>query len=122
MANELFELWKKFDIRILLTYTGYNRIGDCRKELERVGIEEYDVIYDIDSPLKQIIHKNITTTGHLKNIGPFSCCIQHYKALKTAYTLGANSVLIMEDDIRFLKNTDMIRDILTSLPGDYDYA
>ena len=46
----------------------------------------------------------------------------HYRAIKTAYELGCAHSLIMEDDIRFLKDLRQVEDIVSDLPDNYDVA
>ena len=117
-------MWDKFEIKFLLCCTKYkSRYASVVKELSRVGIGDYITQWDIsETPLKRILHKSITTGKHLSKIGHFSCCLSHYKAIKTAFELGCKSVLIMEDDIRFLRNLKEIEKTVMLLPDDFDYA
>jgi len=55
------------------------------------------------------------------NFGGFGCAFNHYSAIKTAYETGANSVLLFEDDVLFLKNRDTIIKYLDNIPTDWDY-
>ena len=123
--QELKRLWDRFSLKILLCCTAYkDRFKSIEPELKRVGITNYLVQWDISSsPLKDILHRIIRTDGFLRRRkGSFSCCLNHYKAIKTAYELGHPSVLILEDDIRFRKNLQFIMEVLQGLPLDYDYV
>lgn len=48
----------------------------------------------------------------------FGCTITHYQAVLQAYELGYKNVLIMEDDICFIHNKQLISDMLNSIPSD----
>lgn len=117
-------IWNKFDYKILLCCTKYkNRYRGARKELERVGLSDAVDFFDFDSPLKDILHARIKCDKQLYNkIGSFSCCLAHYRAIATAYQLGVERVLIMEDDIGFHKDLRFIQECIDTLPDDFDYA
>lgn len=119
----LNRLWDRFDYKVLLLYTGYkNRYTTISQELERVGLTNVEHRWDCPTPLKTIISKGIETDNMNKNIGRMSCTLAHYLAIKTAYCLDKEYVLIMEDDIRFRKDVKVIEDVIRSLPSDFDYA
>ena len=116
-------IWNRFDYKIVLLYTGYqNRYTTIRRELERVGLDDVEPRWDCPSPLKNVIRNGIETDKMNKNIGRMSCTLAHYLAIKTAFCLGKESVLIIEDDIRFRKNIREIEEVVESLPDDFDYA
>ena len=52
----------------------------------------------------------------------FSCTINHYNAVLQAYEFGYESVLIMEDDICFVKNKKLVEQMLTEIPDDADFV
>jgi len=52
----------------------------------------------------------------------FSCTINHYNAVYQAYEFGYEKILIMEDDICFLKNKELIEAIFNSIPDDADFV
>lgn len=116
--------WDIFEGKFLLCCTKYKaRHDEVVKELSRVGICDYITQWDVtDTPIKRILHRSITTGKLLSKIGHFSCCLSHYKAIKTAYELGCKSVLILEDDIRFRKDLSNIEEAIGLLPKDFDYA
>ena len=124
MDKEIVSLWNQFEIKFLLCCTKYKqRYEKIVPELARVGITDYIVQWDVpETPIKDILRRNIRVNKFLQDIGPFSCCLSHYKAIKTAQGLGVKSCLIMEDDIRFRLDIDILKATLGSLPQDYDYA
>ena len=56
--------------------------------------------------------------GHISGFG---CSITHYTTIKTAFELGYNSILILEDDIIIRDNIDLIFDYLDTIPKDWNY-
>lgn len=124
MQSELKKLWNQFDVKFLLCCTKYkSRYESIKCELERIGISDYFVQWDVPfSPAKDILRKHIKVNQFLSKAGPFSCCLSHYKAMKTALGLGAKSCLILEDDIRFRNDLAFIKETLELLPPDFDYA
>jgi len=52
----------------------------------------------------------------------FSCSLNHYSAVYQAYEFGLNSILILEDDVCFLKNKDFIERSLNNIPKDADFV
>lgn len=83
------------------------------------GVEYH---FDFPTPLKDILKAGIKTTDFTGRKGPFACAIAHYSVIKSTYELGYESLLVMEDDIRFLNDISLIKKIVRLLPRDYDYA
>ena len=50
----------------------------------------------------------------------YDCARNHYSIIKEAYELGYNNVLILEDDIQFIKDILLIKETLNNIPNDYD--
>lgn len=109
------ERWKN-------TINEFKRIGlyDCKK-LEYV----YDVRtpYDNDmfAPLDNHLYaKYCDKLDRINNqayqIGAKKCTFTHYKILKQSYILGYQRILIIEDDVVFLKNLYHIYTLLKNLP------
>jgi GR25 family glycosyltransferase involved in LPS biosynthesis len=112
-----------FDSIWCITYTGYpERKKALESELKRIGILDsgvfnwrftFPTIFDnilFDVTKKQLRHNNC------KNVPSMSCSLGHYGCIKTAYELGHEFTLIMEDDIRFLKDVGKISEIMDSIP------
>ena len=117
------EVWKKFDAIYVVSYVGYRyRIKVLEKELARVGIEDYKILYDFDTPIKKLIRRCCSTSNFLRNNGPLSCLLGHYRAMKEALGLGCSNCLIIEDDVAFLKDVSKVYEIVDALPADYDMA
>lgn len=115
--NEIFDsIW-------CISFTGYpERKNAVESELKRIGILgsgvfnwrfTFPTIFDnilFDVTKKKLKHNNC------KNVPSMSCSLGHYGCIKTAYELGHEFTLIMEDDIRFLKDIGRIKEIIDNIP------
>lgn len=115
--------WDRFDYVGVLCYTGYkDRVEELLPELKRVGLfEKARLHWDVPSLFMEKLSSAVGKTSFCSRPGCFNMTVGHYTILKTAYELGCQSALVLEDDMRFLKNLDEIADILNSIPMDYDH-
>ena len=118
------DIWSRFTGRALACYTPYaDRVARLRSEFARVGLSDVREFWQIPNPYDKLLMDAIPNKRGLSGVpGHFSCSINHYRIAKTYLTLGVSDVLIMEDDIVFLKDTDLLRRVVTSLPADADVA
>lgn len=115
--------WDRFDRKSLLTFTGYkDRLPGVLGELDRIGMKGVNIRYNVPTPFDRVLLRHMPHTSDVARGGYFNCTMGHYFEIKTAYCLGCRSCLIMEDDIRFLKDTDEIRKTVEALPDDFDIA
>lgn len=114
--------WAKFDYIGVVCYTGYKkRAIEIMEELKRIGIGGIvNIHWDVPSMFRDRLFNAVGKTKYCSEGGCFFMSVMHYNVIKTAYELGCNNVLVMEDDIRFLKNKKMIERILDSIPEGYD--
>lgn len=49
----------------------------------------------------------------------YNCALEHYNIIKTSYLRGFNSILIMEDDIEFIDDLNLIEWTFNNLPENY---
>lgn len=116
--NDIMIDWKKyFDKIIVLHYAKNLNIEDrLNAELNRVGILQSGICYiyeNINSPLFDVLRNNMKCdVEHLKNASTMSCAWGHYSILKIAAIKGYKTTLILEDDIAFHKDIDVIENIL----------
>ncbi len=75
-------------------------------------------IKSIAQHFEEIANEIIWNVGRVSGI---ACALNHYTAIKTSYELGANSVLILEDDIIFRDDKDLIIEYLDNIPKDWNY-
>lgn len=118
------ECWDRFDRKTVLYFTGNKdtRVHGMEKELKRVGLDGADRQWQYPSPLDGVLLRNVNHIRALEIGGYFNATMGHYRAIATAYHLGCSHCLIMEDDIRFLKDTGEIDMAVNSVPDDYDVA
>ena len=55
-------------------------------------------------------------------VSSYGCAISHYNAVAQAYYLGYNNVLILEDDVCFLKERTLIEYYLNNIPKGADFV
>lgn len=119
----------KFEKIYVLSMPSYKtRYQFMKKQLNDIGID-FDFIWGTD--FCNIITDSLgykiqypqlweyKTDGNGKD---FSCTINHYNAVYRAYEFGYNNVLIMEDDICFIKDKKLIQQMLTDIPEDADFV
>lgn len=96
------------------------RVEKALQELERVGVDDVEVIWGFPNPFDRELLSTMPHSRHFdKNIAFFNASINHYRAVKTAYELGFDEVLVCEDDVRFRKDVDNLWDALSEAP-EYD--
>lgn len=96
--------WNKyFDHIVIVSAAKYqNRRDILDKEFKRIGLFNYEYFINI--------YDNLLTDKFIERNINRRCCIHaHYFVIKRAYELGWDSVWILEDDIRFLKNESDIQ-------------
>lgn len=95
--------WSRFDKRVLLTC---DRYGDRRPgalaELARVGLDADEL-----------------TNPYVPTWGLFSA---HESAYRAFLSSGKRRLLVIEDDVRFLKDLERLQRLVNSLPDDADEA
>lgn len=117
------DCWNMFDLKYLTCYTKYqDRELLMKKELDRVGMNGVETLWDFPSPFRDVLLDNVPMTNFCKQKNLFFIGQNNYRAIATAYHLGAKSVLIMQDDIRFMRDVQMLDKIVSSVPRDFDIA
>lgn len=90
---------------------------------------EYEFVYTINfNDLKydrfgnEIIYPNfVKEFNHLNNISVYGCALAHYQCILQAYEFGFNNVLVLEDDICFIKDKELISKYFNDIPKDCDF-
>ena len=113
MNNEIN--WTKyFDHIFCITYVNNGRYNSIIKELDRVGILTsgiFEFVYDVDHKYKDIMH-NIIPADWIDRKQSKILTIIHYKIWKICKELNFNRVLILEDDVAFLKDINKLKEYL----------
>lgn len=115
--------WNKYFDRIycvhFLPYK--DRLAKITSELKRVGILDSGIFSwknTWDSPFYDVL--STTSINKAPSVGYMKCGLAHYHCHKEAYELGYNRILVLEDDVSFLKDLDRIVKILEATPKGYD--
>ena len=121
-------LKKYFDKVYVINYIE----GKERREIINQMFSDYGLIDDIEfiygmpfgkisaiKPLFEQIAK--MTPRNVGSVNTIGCSFSHYTAIKTAYELGYNTVLVIEDDVIIRNNIDLIFDYLDTAPKDWNY-
>lgn len=74
-----------------------------------LDVEFYDAI-DYSKVLKNI---------NISNFPVFGCSESHYHCIKKSQLLGYEKILILEDDVCFLKDKKTVEYFLNELPNDW---
>lgn len=116
-------IWDKFEYKAVVCFTGYiDRYASLRNEFERVGLTNVHPHWDFPNPYHQVLLKTVPMTRYNSHRACFKIGMNNYRAIATAFHLGCQNCLVMEDDVRFLKDIDKIVEVLSGLPDDYDLA
>lgn len=116
-------VFDRFEFKAQVLFTGYrdrSRLMD--EELARVGMDGVYKIWNFPCKFDGVLQKQIAHVRMMDHAGFFNSVIGHYRAIKTAYCLGCNSCLVMEDDIRFLSDGKTLDEIVGDIPEGYDIA
>lgn len=115
-------VWNRFTHKAALFFSGYkDRVPGFKRELARVGVEGYTPFWGCTNPYEAVLQRYVPHKRGCEN-GYFNTSLKHHAVVKTAYELGAENVLIFEDDVRFLKDVGPVLDAVSTLPEDYDAA
>jgi len=96
------------------------QMNDLKLNFEFVyGIDFYNLTYDINN--EKITYPCITDTHDFNNAKGFGSTITHYRAVLQAYEFGYDNVLIIEDDVCFIKDKNLIEEYLNNIPNDADF-
>lgn len=116
-------IWSMFDYIGVVCFTGYQtRVIALKKELERVGlIGRVNFHWDFPNPFEERLKASLRFQNE-RTRKAFNCGYNNYCIIKTAYELGKHNVLVLEDDVRFLKSLNNLKMMMAALPQDYDLA
>lgn len=122
-------IWKnKFDRIYCLSYLPYKeRRKTIEPELERTGILSSGIFsyhYTFETPVDDILLKSDMFPFDRNNSrfkkNTLNLALGHYSIMKEALGLDLKRILILEDDIRFLKDIREMNLIIENLPEDMD--
>lgn len=99
-----------------------DRLPRLLKELDRVGITESGILewrYTVPDTYDEIIWKVAEKNKWCSRKAYVNLSLENHRLLKQAMLLGLNRILVLEDDIAFLRRLDDIEPILKSIPVEY---
>lgn len=113
--------WNRFDRRAMMLWApDPARAASVKRELDRVGLEVCPFWSSPDRYEKviedHISHSRMCSSSYL------SITLNHFRMIKTIYTLGAQRALFLENDVRFLNDVKMLENIVDSVPEDANVA
>ncbi|MBO6031777.1 MAG: hypothetical protein J6Q22_10015 [Prevotella sp.] len=119
--ESLDSIWGRFEYIACICFTGYkDRQISIIEELKRVGLlNKVHFFWDFPSPYTKVLAQRLCKDSYHQKMFPVG--YNNYRAIKTAYELGYSSILVMEDDIRFLKDLRLLAHTIRSLP-EYEIA
>ena len=98
-----------------------NQLNDLEIDYQFIFGTDFGNI-NTDAQGKEIQYPNLYDYNYKSTSRDFSCAITHYNAVYQAYEFGFDKVLIMEDDICFIKNKKLIESVFNSIPEDADFV
>lgn len=99
------------------------RVDHVRRELQRVGLGDIptDVQWGFPNPFDKLLSRCFPMCDMmLTNLKFFNTSSNHYRAIKTSWCLGHNGILICEDDCRFHKDSEYVKEQFAKAPPDAD--
>ena len=127
MKTRLSELWSKtFDQIYCIHYLPYkSRLVRLNSELSRVGILDSNVFswkFTFDSPFYEKLRNVCKLVNDVQktNINFFKVSLAHYAIYREAIEQGFKRILVLENDVVFLKDLNELVNIISNFPFDYD--
>lgn len=93
------------------------------KQFKNLNCED-EIYWQVSTfqPFCNVIINGFNTSGYGKFSKPneFNCSREHYTMIKRAYEDGYNSILLLEDDLRLLKNKEKLKEYFENIPKDWN--
>lgn len=113
--------WDKFDFKAVSLFTGTpERNADFEREMNRVGLRPIP-FWSAPDPYDHFIEARVCHS-RMCHDAYLSITLKHLRMVKTAYELGAEHALFLENDVRFLNDADRLASVIEAMPSDYDVA
>lgn len=102
------------------------------QEYEKVGItDQVNIWWTVKRNISALIGNNIKSlhskwydicrqTNPLIYAAVFNCAFEHYTIVKQALLRGFDTILVFEDDIKFIDNIEAVEKAFTNLPDRWD--
>lgn len=117
MGEEMIPWHDTFDMVVSLCHTGCKaRVAPLDRELARVGLSPDLRVWSVPDPSERVLARAVRCSKFVLRAGYLNCTLNHYRAIRTAYDLGARRVLLVEDDVRFLKDLNRLAQTVAATP------
>ena len=127
-----YKIKSLFDQIYMISYLPYEdrRKKFMNKDYFRIFSNSYDdfddlfsIYYTVPNPFDAMLletpyFKSLHEHNMRFNQGALNLAMGHYHVMKEALGLGMRRILILEDDVAFLKDIDTIVNMLDNFPGD----
>lgn len=122
-------LKNKFDAVVILNLsTRKDRRRMLESQFEKLGLPKPNttefIRYNFTTPFQynELIASAFVQSkcGKFTKPNEYDCARNHYNIVRSSYDFGYEHVLILEDDILFLNDSDKIIEYLNEMPDDYD--
>lgn len=118
-------IFDRFSHIFLLTLSNRaDRTSAALRQLSYIGngVCSLSVQYATPFPYNNIIIDAFNKSGKGRFTKPneYDCSRNHYSMIKQAYDLGWDEILIIEDDLQFIKDPSIWDTYLAAIPKDYD--
>ena len=123
MPNEI--RWSRFSAAFVADYVGFEKYRSVKLDevLKRVGLYGMtERSWAFQSPFDHHWWRLFNRNKCMDRIGTFNCTMNHYAILRTALDRGLDHVLVMEDDVRFIKDDLILSEAIEALPAEFDFA
>lgn len=130
MNNQLFNtLTDTFGHVYVLTMSNRpDRRDMMERQFLKMGIPIPDsdprirYFYGTPFPHNDIIAQAFNTSkrGRFTKANEYDCARNHYAIIRTCYDLGYDRCLVVEDDVLFLRNADVLINYIKNVPQDFD--
>lgn len=117
--------WDRFDRVVVLALADYvkDRMPRLEKELDRVGLlPRTEFHWNVKNPFTHRFMVSMYRCRGMTRPEVFSVLMGHYEILKESVSIGCGSVLVLEDDVMFLRDEGLLQKMVDDLPGDSDRA
>lgn len=127
MGSKRIDWSRHFDAVFCLAHLQNTlRLRLIKSELERIGLLKSKVFqfeYTFQSKYCDILYAVLARNGLCRKIlrpKSLNATLGHYSCIKKSAALGYDRILIIEDDMRFLKDLDAIKTQLKDIPSNAD--
>ena len=124
--GELGNLWDNlFDHVYIIWYSkNWDRKAFFEKEFARLDLKNVEIVKTSNPPLKDKMVKTLMNIFWPRfspqYVSSFDVAFQHYLIWNDVVTNNYQRVLIMEDDVCFLKDIEKVKELLKDFPQHYD--